>query len=100
MQAVVQNFGDGKTLPFTPCKKGYQPQQQGATRMYACPKHHVQRKKRVEKEGWREGEVDLSIFWKNDGVVVKKEEESMSEERPGVVVSKTLESEGKKRRTE
>lgn len=57
-------FGDGDTLCFTPCKKGYRPIINGE-KMYACPLHHQQRKKRVMKEGgtFRSGEVDLNLFW-------------------------------------
>jgi hypothetical protein len=57
-------FGDGATLPFTPCKKGYNPVA-GSRPMYACPLHDKQRRRRVTKEGgiFRKGEVDLNSFW-------------------------------------
>jgi hypothetical protein len=57
-------FGDGATLPFTPCKKGYIPVANGRN-MFACPLHNESRHKRVAKEGgiFRKGEVDLNEFW-------------------------------------
>ena len=58
-------FGDGETLPFRTCKKGYIPFVDGR-RMYACYLHDKQRQERVKKEGgrFRRGEVDLrSAFW-------------------------------------
>ena len=61
-------FGDGRTLPFTPCKKGFVPllANNGNQRMFACPLHHDQRRQRFvkEEEQFRRGEVDLTIFWK------------------------------------
>ena len=63
MQAATLRFGNGATLPFTPCKKGYKPFA-GDAKMYACPLHNAERKRRVEKEGFRKGEVDLNTFWK------------------------------------
>ena len=62
MQAAALRFGNGATLPFTHCKKGYKPFA-GDEKMYACPLHHKERKRRVEKEGFRKGEVDLNVFW-------------------------------------
>ena len=57
-------FGNGQTLPFSPCKRGYIPIV-GGERKYACHLHHEQRMKRVKKEGglFRKGEEDLSRFW-------------------------------------
>ena len=68
MQDVAWKFGDGQTLPFTPCKKGYKPMSNNTSKiiqMYACPLHDKERRKRVIKEGntFRKGEVDLNIFW-------------------------------------
>eukprot|EP00980_Cylindrotheca_fusiformis_P011971 scaffold2830_cov131-Cylindrotheca_fusiformis.AAC.92 len=62
-QAAI-DFGDGKTLPFTPCKKGFIPLL-GEERRYACPLHNKAREKRLNKEKgkFRPGEVDLNIFW-------------------------------------
>lgn len=62
-EAAVK-FGDGETLCFMPCKKGYIPIVNGE-RMYACPLHHKERMKRLTKEGgnFRRGEVDLTTFW-------------------------------------
>jgi hypothetical protein len=64
MQEAAIRFGDGATLPFTPCKKGYIPVAKGRD-MFACPLHNDARQKRVAKEGgsFRKGEVDLSEFW-------------------------------------
>mmetsp|Transcript_19050 Transcript_19050/g.38366 ORF Transcript_19050/g.38366 Transcript_19050/m.38366 type:complete len:104 (-) Transcript_19050:260-571(-) len=61
-------FGDGETLPFRTCKKGYIPVVNGR-HMYACYLHHKQREERVKKEGdsFRRGELDLcATFWKDD----------------------------------
>jgi hypothetical protein len=68
MQAVALRFGDGETLPFTPCKKGFKPIA-GSRPMYACPLHDKERRRRVTKEGgiFRKGEVDLNVFWKSNG---------------------------------
>jgi hypothetical protein len=62
-QAAI-DFGNGQTLPFTPCKKGYIPKVEGKI-MAACPLHNVMREKRLAKERgvFRKGEVDLKIFW-------------------------------------
>jgi hypothetical protein len=65
IQQAAIDFGDGKTLPFTPCKKGYIPNI-GKRQAYACPLHNKARKKRLEKEQgrFRPGEIDLEIiFW-------------------------------------
>ncbi|CAB9498771.1 expressed unknown protein [Seminavis robusta] len=67
MQAAALRFGDGDTLPFTPCKKGYKPFASTKQIMYACPLHDKERRQRVKKEGglFRKGEVDLDlVFWK------------------------------------
>jgi hypothetical protein len=59
-------FGDGATLPFTPCKRGYQPVVDGIP-MYACSHHHQERKKRFQsktKLGYRLGEAKLEQFWR------------------------------------
>lgn len=57
-------FGNGQTLPFSPCKRGYIPIVEGE-RKYACHLHHEERMRRVNGEGgiFRPGEVDLSEFW-------------------------------------
>jgi len=62
-QAAV-DFGNGQTLPFTPCKKGYIPMVDGE-RKVACPLHNKAREKRLKKEGgkFRQGEIDLNCFW-------------------------------------
>jgi len=69
MQDTCDKFGDGKTLPMTCCKKGYRPYSSNngtsGHPMYACPLHDKERRKRVQKEGFRQGEVPLTIFWNN-----------------------------------
>ena len=67
IKEVSIKFGDGRTLPFTPCKKGYIPAVR-AEKRYACPLHHKQRLRRVTNEGgvFRTGEMDLEYFWKED----------------------------------
>jgi hypothetical protein len=64
IQDASRRFGDGSTLPFTPCKRGFVPMIQGKP-MFACRLHHEQRYKRFMKEGetFRPGEVDLNVFW-------------------------------------
>ena len=85
-QAAI-DFGDRKTLPFTPCKRGYIPiifgggdddnddndndnddkhQQQQQKRMVACSFHEKLRRKRLTKDKGklRGGEVDPNmVFW-------------------------------------
>lgn len=76
-QAAI-DFGDGKTLPFTPCKKGYIALlMEGDTviQKVACPLHEKARRKRLAKEGGqrRKGEADPAVlFWskKEDNGVV------------------------------
>jgi hypothetical protein len=69
IQEASIRFGDGRTLPFTPCKKGYMPLLNDENRkMYACPIHNIQREKRVKQEGgcFRKGEFDLNHFWSRE----------------------------------
>ena len=67
IQQAAINFGNGQTLPFTPCKKGYQPfSNNGQQRMVACPLHNRQRERRLAKEHGkrRKGEADpQELFW-------------------------------------
>lgn len=67
IKEAAEKFGDGKTLCFTPCKKGYIPKIDGV-RMCACPLHHKKRFRRIKKEGgnFRSGEMDLNAFWEAD----------------------------------
>jgi len=62
-QAAV-DFGNGQTLPFTPCKKGYIPMVDGK-RKVGCPLHNLAREKRLKKEQGRcrKGEMNPNIFW-------------------------------------
>ena len=64
MKEVTIKFGDGCTLPYTPCKKGYIPMVNGEKR-YACSLHHKDRLRRLNKEGGklRKGEMNLKYFW-------------------------------------
>jgi len=64
IKEAATKFGDGKTLPFLPCKRFYNPygvdKHTGKrVRMYACRLHHEKRLRRVMKEGgkWRGGEA-------------------------------------------
>jgi len=69
IQEASERFGDGKTLPFTPCKKGYVPINTfDGTRMAACPLHNKHRWARLRKEKmcFRKGEVDLNFFWERE----------------------------------
>ena len=67
---AATKFGDGKTLPFPPCKRYYNPfsvdDNGNRTRLYACRLHHKLRTSRLKKEGgkWRGGEKKLDDFWK------------------------------------
>lgn len=71
IQAAADKFGNGQTLPFTPCKRGYIPIVKGE-RKYACHLHNDLRKARVcisdggkelQKLQFRSGEKDLRDFW-------------------------------------
>ena len=64
IQQAAVDFGNGQTLPFTPCKRGYIPIVNGK-RMYACSFHNKARAKRLAKDNevFRDGEVDLKTFW-------------------------------------
>lgn len=75
---AASKFGDGKTLPFTPCKKYYNPFSEDGARMYACRLHSELRIKRLKKEGgiWRGGEKHLDEFWKD-----RKESENEVQEQ-------------------
>mmetsp|Transcript_24359 Transcript_24359/g.36305 ORF Transcript_24359/g.36305 Transcript_24359/m.36305 type:complete len:195 (-) Transcript_24359:295-879(-) len=76
IQDASNRFGNGQTLPFTPCKRGYIPEVRGE-RMYACHLHNKFRRNRVMKDRWcfRAGEKNLMDFWNNvEGTIVKEEE--------------------------
>lgn len=68
------HFGDGKTLPFSPCKRGYIPVVDGG-RKFACHLHHKMREKRFNEEGgkFRLGEKPLTDFWDNEASNVDDE---------------------------
>jgi hypothetical protein len=72
--AASRRFGNGETLPFTPCKRGYIPvvgvvasgdASEQPRAMFACHLHDRFRRRRylTEKSTFRPGEVDLSLFW-------------------------------------
>jgi hypothetical protein len=67
-QAAI-DFGDGKTLPFTPCKKGYIALLvvgDNVIQKVACPLHEKARRKRLAKEDnqRRKGEANPDVlFW-------------------------------------
>ena len=67
---AARKFGDGKTLPFPPCKRYYNPYSEVGgtrTRMYACRMHNGARVARLKREGkWRDGEKHLDFYWKED----------------------------------
>lgn len=70
IREASSRFGDGATLPFTPCKRGYLPFNSDGERMVACSLHHAQRWKRLlDKNGkfsFRKGEVNLNdAFWQD-----------------------------------
>mmetsp|Transcript_10735 Transcript_10735/g.23308 ORF Transcript_10735/g.23308 Transcript_10735/m.23308 type:complete len:116 (-) Transcript_10735:1771-2118(-) len=62
---AASRFGDGKTLPFPPCKRYFNPHAENGERMYACKLHNGLRMKRLKKEGgkWRTGEKQLNNLW-------------------------------------
>lgn len=62
-------FGNGETLPYTPCKKGYIPIVHGE-RKYACSLHNKKRHQRLVQENgiFRVGEVHLNILWERASV--------------------------------
>uniref|UniRef100_A0A7S0L0M0 Uncharacterized protein n=1 Tax=Asterionellopsis glacialis TaxID=33640 RepID=A0A7S0L0M0_9STRA len=64
LKEAAIKFGDGLTLPFTPCKKGFIPLVKGK-KMYACPLHNKDRIARLKRENWkyRDAEVNLGVFW-------------------------------------
>jgi hypothetical protein len=94
-QASIR-FGDGRTLPFTPCKKGYIPvivfpiDKDTTTAvmkfMYACPLHDTARRQRVASEGgkFRVGEVNLNEMWS----LLKKKNE-VATPKPSLAFSST-----------
>ena len=78
-----RKFGDGKTLPFAPCKRYYNPYSEvnedgEKTKLYACRLHNEQRKKRLKKEGgqWRKGEKHLDLFWAENGTDSSKKKKA------------------------
>jgi len=78
MKEAAIKFGDGLSLPFTPCKKGYIPLIKGK-KMYACPLHNKDRMARLKRENWkyRDAEVNLDVFWpkgKEEGLESSKKE--------------------------
>ncbi|OEU23477.1 hypothetical protein FRACYDRAFT_233646 [Fragilariopsis cylindrus CCMP1102] len=94
IKKVSTRFGDGKTLPFTPCKRGYMPikkvdnnndqepqqqQQHDTVFMVACSFHEKLRRKRILKENGmiRGGEAHVNeLFWRTAASLVKKSKKS------------------------
>ena len=97
IKRVSTRFGDGKTLPFTPCKRGYMPikkvdnndnndqqqqkqkqqqqQQNDTVFMVACSFHEKLRRKRLLKDNGmiRGGEAHVNeLFWRQASLLVKK----------------------------
>ncbi len=64
IQDAADRFGNGETLPFTPCKRGYIPVVKGQ-KMYGCHLHNDKRKARVQSNSgqFKNGEKDLNVFW-------------------------------------
>ena len=66
IQEPAMKFGNGKTLPYTPCKKGYIPfQMTTGKRLYACMYHNKARCKRLVVNSTivlRKGEFDYNNF--------------------------------------
>lgn len=93
-------FGDGKTLPFTPCKKYYNPFSENGTRMYACRLHSDLRMKRLKKEGgiWRDGEKRLDEFWKVK-TVEDSDEKGPEINDDGCIQEKKLKYDNRKEKT-
>mmetsp|Transcript_4530 Transcript_4530/g.10338 ORF Transcript_4530/g.10338 Transcript_4530/m.10338 type:complete len:137 (-) Transcript_4530:1891-2301(-) len=68
------DFGDGKTLPFCPCKRGYMPTKINTNtktnvKMVACSFHEQARRKRLARERGklRGGEADPNeLFWSKE----------------------------------
>lgn len=88
-------FGNGRTLPFTPCKKGFIPYADGE-RKYACPLHNKERRKRVLAVGgsFRKGELDLHAFWKRHETTKEALEED--EEESGDTTADDRKGDGEK----
>eukprot|EP00571_Detonula_confervacea_P009286 CAMPEP_0172322670 /NCGR_PEP_ID=MMETSP1058-20130122/46545_1 /TAXON_ID=83371 /ORGANISM="Detonula confervacea, Strain CCMP 353" /LENGTH=123 /DNA_ID=CAMNT_0013038477 /DNA_START=330 /DNA_END=701 /DNA_ORIENTATION=+ len=104
---AASKFGDGKTLPFTPCKKYYNPFSENGTPMYACRLHSDLRMKRLKKEGgkWRGGEKHLDDFWKdkkerkNDEVQEKVKGSNEKEINDGCTQEKKLKQDHRKEKS-
>ena len=82
-------FGNGQTLPFTPCKKGFVPHVAGQRR-YACPLHNQARQKRVLAANgrFRPGELNLETLWQrhekdvDDGSLPRNKQQEDDEDAP------------------
>jgi hypothetical protein len=105
IKKAAVDFGDGGTLPFAPCKRGYVPlvevrsgakpdaaeiSPSGYKRMVACSFHERARRKRLarDKGKLRGGEVDPNeLFWS------KAERDASNEPVKGVDVVVKIEAE-------
>mmetsp|Transcript_11159 Transcript_11159/g.23645 ORF Transcript_11159/g.23645 Transcript_11159/m.23645 type:complete len:119 (-) Transcript_11159:320-676(-) len=105
-QASV-DFGDGKTLPFAPCKRGYVPvvtesrgdhgsdsveSKKHCKRMVACSFHEKSRRKRLarEKDNLRGGEADPNeLFWSKWDSTAAEPKKSVKKEKQKTKKDKT-----------
>jgi len=81
IEKALHKFGDNGTLPFPPCKVGYDPiHKDTGKRRYACRYHNEKRLKRLKKEKfrYRSGEVPLDPFWEFWEEKFKKEKSKKS----------------------
>lgn len=87
IRSAAKQWGDGRTLSFTPCKRGFVPIKYGKDGMQllcACSIHHAQRWRRLfgpqkkhcdfatmctGKIRLRPGEVDPRMFWETSSAV-------------------------------
>jgi hypothetical protein len=93
--AASRRFGNGETLPFTPCKRGYIPvvvvvaasgdASEQPRAMFACHLHDRFRRRRYlkEKSTFRPGEVDLSRFWEQDNFVAAGNASNQKQKKSG-----------------
>jgi hypothetical protein len=92
--AASRRYGNGETLPFTPCKRGYIPvvvavasgdASEQPRAMFACHLHDRFRRRRYLKERstFRPGEEDLSRFWEHDNFVTAGQVSNQKQKKSG-----------------